>query len=371
MTPGLLTPELPTPELFRPLTLRGVTARNRIWLAPMCQYSCDARDGMPTDWHLVHLGAHASGGYGLVMTEAAAVAPEGRISPLDAGIWNDAQEQAWRRITTFIRSQGAVPAMQLGHAGRKGSTYAPFASGTGSVPRDEHGWQTVSPTDVPFTGYAAPRRLDTDEVSAIPAQFAAAAERAVRAGFDVVELHAAHGYLLHQFLSPLVNDRDDRYGGDFAGRTRLLVETVDAVRAVLPDEALLFVRFSASDWAPGGWDVEQTARISEQLAGHGVDLVDVSSGGAVADQQITVGPGYQVPFARRVRETSGVPVAAVGMITEPVQAERILLDGAADAVFIARAGLREPSWPLRAGHELGIGHHDLPYPPQYERGAWR
>ena len=366
-----VTAESTTPALFRPLTLRGVTARNRIWLAPMCQYSCDARDGIPTDWHLVHLGAHASGGYGLVMTEAAAIVPEGRISPQDAGIWNEAQQRQWQRIATFIRAQGAVPAIQLAHAGRKASTYRPFDDHTGSLPAEDGGWLTVSSTDRAFTGYAAPRRLGTDEVAAIPAQFAAAAERAVRAGFDAVELHAAHGYLLHQFLSPLVNDRDDRYGGDFAGRTRLLVETVDAVRAVLPAESLLFVRFSASDWAEGGWDVEQTARISQQLAQRGVDLVDVSSGGAVAEQQITVGPGYQVPFARQVRATAGVPVAAVGMITEPAQAEQILERGDADAIFVARAGLREPSWPLRAGHELGIGHHDLPYPPQYERGAWR
>lgn len=236
-----VTAESTTPALFRPLTLRGVTARNRIWLAPMCQYSCDARDGIPTDWHLVHLGAHASGGYGLVMTEAAAIVPEGRISPQDAGIWNEAQQQQWQRIATFIRAQGAVPAIQLAHAGRKASTYRPFDDHTGSVPAEDGGWVTVSSTDSAFTGYATPRRLDTDEVAAIPAQFAAAAERAMRAGFDAVELHAAHGYLLHQFLSPLVNDRDDRYGGDFAGRTRLLVETVDAVRAVLPDEALLFV----------------------------------------------------------------------------------------------------------------------------------
>lgn len=353
------------------MTLRGVTARNRIWLSPMCQYSCIARDGVPTDWHLVHLGSHAAGGYGVVMTEAAAVVPEGRISPEDAGLWNDEQERAWTRIAAFVREQGAAPAVQLGHAGRKASTFSPFADGTGSVPAQDGGWTTVSATDRAFTGYAAPRRMTTDEVAAVPGQFAAAAERADRAGFDIVELHAAHGYLLHQFLSPLVNDRDDSYGGDFDGRIRLLVEAVDAVRAVWPAEKALFVRFSASDWADGGWDVEQTTRVAAIIAGRGVDLVDVSSGGAVAEQEITVGPGYQVPFAREVRSGSGAPVSAVGLITDPHQAEQVLTDGDADAVMIARAGLREPAWPLRAAHELGVDHHVIPYPPQYERGSWR
>jgi 2,4-dienoyl-CoA reductase-like NADH-dependent reductase (Old Yellow Enzyme family) len=359
--------------LFEPVTLRGVTARNRVWLSPMCQYS--SVDGMPNDWHLVHLGSRAAGGYGLVMAEASAVTPEGRISPEDAGIWNDEQAAAWARIVTFVREQGAVPAIQLAHAGRKASTWSPFKDGHGSVPLDQGGWQTVSATERPFTGFAAPRRLETDEVAAIPGHFAAAAVRADEAGFDVVEVHAAHGYLLHQFLSPLSNDRDDRYGGSFENRTRLVIETVDAVRAVWPDDKPVLVRFSATDWAPAdgpeGWDVAQTAELAAILAGHGVDLVDVSSGGLIAEQEITVGPGYQVPFAREVRLKSDLPTAAVGLITDPAQAEEIVADGDADAVMIARAGLREPAWPLRAAHELGIPAREAPYPPQYRRGAWR
>jgi 2,4-dienoyl-CoA reductase-like NADH-dependent reductase (Old Yellow Enzyme family) len=357
--------------LFEPMTLRGVTTRNRIWLSPMCQYSCFAQDGMPTDWHLVHLGSHATGGFGLVMTEATAVAPEGRISPEDTGIWSDDHITPWRRITDFVRGQGAAVGVQLAHAGRKASTYAPFDSETGSVPDSAGGWQSLAPTAAAFTGYAAPQALDTDQIAAIPGHFAAAARRAEAAGFDLVEVHAAHGYLLHQFFSPLVNDRTDEYGGSFDNRTRLVVEVVDAVRAVWPDDKPLLVRVSASDWAAGGWDVAQTARLSAVLKDHGVDLVDVSSGGAVAEQQIAVGPGYQVPFAREIRAEAGVPVSAVGLITDPAQAEQILVDGSADAVMLARVALREPGWPLRAAHELGVATKEAPYPPQYERGVWR
>ena len=344
--------------------------RNRVWLAAMCQYSAFDRDGMPTDWHLVNLGQHAAGGFGLVMTEATAVAPEGRISPEDVGIWSDAHVAPWRRIADFVRGQGAVPAMQLAHAGRKASTYG-LSARPGTVPVEDGGWEPVGPTALAYEGYDVPRELTTAEVEALPQAFAEAARRADEAGFEVVEIHGAHGYLLHQFVSPLSNRRTDRYGGSFDGRTRLVVEVVDAVRAVWPDHKPLFVRFSATDWADGGWDVEQTARLAERLKGHGVDLVDVSSGGLVAHQQIDVGPGYQVPFAAEVRRASGLPVVAVGLITEPEQAEQVLTDGAADAVMLARAAIREPAWPLRAAHQLGVAAQDAPYPPQHARGAWR
>lgn len=356
--------------LFAPLTLRGVTARNRIWLAPMCQYSAFDRDGMPTDWHLVNLGQHATGGFGLVMTEAAAVVPEGRISPEDVGIWSDEHIAPWRRIADFVRGQGAVPAMQLAHAGRKASTYG-LSGAAGTVPATDGGWEPRGPSAVAFEGYVVPAELDVDEITAIPRAFAEAAARAEQAGFDVVEIHAAHGYLLHQFLSPLANQRTDGYGGSFEARTRLVVEVADAIRAVWPDDKPLFVRLSATDWADGGWDVEQSARLGAILKDHGVDLVDVSSGGLVAHQKITVGPGYQVPFAAEVRRDSGLPTVAVGLITEPEQAEQVLADGSADAVMLARVAIREPAWPLRAAHELGVAPQDAPYPPQHARGAWR
>jgi 2,4-dienoyl-CoA reductase-like NADH-dependent reductase (Old Yellow Enzyme family) len=358
------------PQLFEPLTLRGTTTRNRAWLAAMCQYSAFDRDGMPTDWHLVNLGQHAMGGFGLVMTEATAVVPEGRISPEDVGIWSDAHVAPWRRIADFVREQGAVPAMQLAHAGRKASTYG-LEGLPGTVPPGEGGWEPVGPTALAYEGYDVPRELTTADVEAIPRAFADAARRADEAGFEAVEIHAAHGYLLHQFLSPLSNQRTDQYGGSFDARTRLVVEVVDAVRAAWPADKPLFVRFSATDWADGGWDVEQTARLAERLTAHGVDLVDVSSGGLVAHQKIDVGPGYQVPFAEAVRRASGLPVVAVGLITEPEQAEQVLTDGAADAVMLARAAIREPAWPLRAAHRLGVPASEAPYPPQHGRGAWR
>ncbi|MET0447055.1 MAG: NADH:flavin oxidoreductase/NADH oxidase [Aeromicrobium sp.] len=341
-----------------------------MWLAPMCQYSSFDRDGMPGDWHLVNLGQHAAGGFGLVMTEATAVAPEGRISPEDTGIWSDDHIAPWRRITDFVRGQGAVPAIQLGHAGRKASTHG-LGGLSGSVPLDEGGWQPVAPSALAYPGLAEPRELTTEEVAAIPQAFADAAVRADSAGFDVVEVHGAHGYLVHQFLSPLANQRTDRYGGSFDNRVRLVIEIVDAIRVVWPGDKPLFVRLSATDWADGGWDVDQTARLATILQGHGVDLIDVSSGGAVAHQQITIGPGYQVPFAHEVRAVSGLPVSAVGLITDPAQAEGILADGAADAVMLARGAIREPAWPLRAAHELGVDAKDAPYPPQHARGAWR
>jgi 2,4-dienoyl-CoA reductase-like NADH-dependent reductase (Old Yellow Enzyme family) len=348
-------------QLFTSLTLRDVTIPNRAWVSPMCQYS--SIEGRPADWHLVHLGSLARGGAGLVLTEATAVVPEGRISPQDAGIWTDEQAADYARITAFIRDQGAVPGIQLAHAGRKASTYAPWR-GRGSVPAAEGGWPTVGPSAVAFGDYAVPAELAAGELPALTEAWAAAGRRAVAAGFEVIEIHAAHGYLLHEFLSPLSNRRTDGYGGDLAGRARLLLETVDAVRAAIPDGVALFVRLSATDWMPGGLTVEETGEVAAWLAPRGVDLIDVSSGGNHADQQVVLGPGYQVPFARAVRERSGLPVAAVGLITEPGQAEKILVEQSADAVLLARAVLREPNWPQRAARELGA---DLAWPPQYER----
>ena len=352
------------------MTLRGVTARNRIWLAPMCQYSVLAQDGIPTNWHLVHLGARATGGFGLVMTEATAVVPEGRISPEDTGIWSDGHIAPWRRISEFVKSEGAVAGIQLAHAGRKASTHGIFTDGTGTMAVEDGGWEVVGPSAEAFTGLLEPHALSTDGIAGIVKAFADAAIRADKAGFDVVEIHSAHGYLLHEFLSPLSNKRDDTYGGSFDNRTRIVVEVVEAVRAVWPENKPLFVRFSASEWVEGGWTVEETAELSKVLGDHGVDLVDVSSGGNVAEADIKIGPGYQVPFAHQVRESSGVPTVAVGLITNPQQAEDVLVDGSADAVMLARAALREPAWPLRAAHELGIDWHDAPYPKQYTRGAW-
>jgi len=353
--------------LFEPFSLRSLTVRNRIWLAPMCQYS--ATDGVPNDWHLVNLGARATGGFGLVLTEAAAVVPEGRISPQDAGLWNDEQTEAWRRIVDFVHSQGAAIGVQLAHAGRKASTYRPWAEQTGSVPAAEGGWPTVAPSAVPFVGYAEPTALSVEEIAAVVTAFADATVRAMEAGFDTVEIHAAHGYLLHQFLSPLSNQREDHYGGSFENRVRLLLETVDAVRAALPDTAPLLVRISGTDWLEGGWDLEQSTRLAVLLGERGVDLVDVSSGGN-APASIPVGPGYQVPLAAGVRE-SGVPTGAVGLITEPEQAEKIVANGEADVVLLARAALRESAWPLRAAHELGLAPGDAPWPDQYTRAYWR
>ena len=352
------------------MTLRGLTLRNRAWLAPMCQYS--AVDGVPGDWHLVHLGARAAGGFGLILAEASAVVPEGRITPRDTGLWDDAQVDAWSRVVDVIHQHGAAAGVQLAHAGRKASTWWPWAAERGSVPAQDGGWTAVAPSAVAFPGYDTPAALDESGIAAVVDAFAAAARRAERAGFDVVEVHAAHGYLLHQFLSPLSNERNDRYGGSLENRARLLHEVVTAVRAAWPQDKPLLVRISASDWTDGGLTVEDMAAVAEGLAPLGVDLVDVSSGGNVL-APIPTGPGYQVPLARRVREVSGLPVSAVGMITSGVQAEQVLVDGAADAVMVARAALRDPMWVLRAAHELGapVGvDGGAPWPDQYLRGTW-
>jgi 2,4-dienoyl-CoA reductase-like NADH-dependent reductase (Old Yellow Enzyme family) len=354
-------------RLFSPLTLRGTTFRNRAWVSPMCQYS--STDGHPSDWHLVHLGSLARGGAGLVVQEATAVTPEGRISPWDAGIWTDAQAADYARIVDFVRGQGAVPGIQLAHAGRKGSTRRPWESRPGArhVDAADGGYGTVAPSPVAFGELPVPKELSTEEIAGLVEAFAAAARRSLAAGFEVVEIHGAHGYLVHEFLSPLSNQRADAYGGDLAGRSRFLLEVVRAVRDVWPDDRPLFVRLSGTDWVPGGWDVEQTTEVTRLLAAAGVDLVDVSSGGLSPDQQIPLGPGYQVPLARTVREGSGLPVAAVGLITDPAQAEQVLAEGSADAVVMARELLRNPHWPLLAAVELGadLGH----WPPQYLRAV--
>jgi len=352
-------------RLFSPLTLRGTTFRNRAWISPMCQYS--SVEGHPTDWHLVHLGSFARGGAGLVMQEATAVTAEGRISPWDAGIWTDAQAEDYRRITEFIRSQGAVPGIQLAHAGRKASSRRPWER-RGIVPPADGGWVPLGPTTDPYPGLATPTALTTEQVRALVTEWRAAAVRAEAAGFEVIEIHSAHGYLLHEFLSPLTNTRTDEYGEN---RGRLLTEVVDAVREVWPERKPLFVRLTGSDWAPGGLTADDAVAVAKGLDGHGVDLFDVSSGGLVADQQVVVGPGYQVPFARAVREQAGVPTAAVGMITAAEQAEQVLVDGSADAVMLARAVLRDPSWPQQAAYALNHDETEAPdalyWAPQYER----
>ena len=354
--------------LFSPLTLRSLTLRNRVGVSPMCQYS--SQDGFATDWHLVHLGAFATGGAGLVLTEAAAVTPEGRISPQDLGIWDDAHIPMLRHITEFCRAQGAVMGIQLAHAGRKASTRRPWEQPAGAVPVAEGGWDNVmAPSPVPFApNYPRPQELSLDGIAQVIASFRAAAIRALAAGFQVVELHAAHGYLLHEFLSPIANERNDRYGGSFENRTRLLIEVTDAVRAVWPDELPLGVRISATDWAEGGWNIEESVQLATLLKARGVDLIDCSSGGLAAHQQIAIGPGYQVPFSRRIRSESGVPTAAVGLITDAVQAEQIIADDSADMVLLARELLRNPRWPLMAAHTLGA---TITWPPQYERARLR
>lgn len=360
----------PVSVLFTPLTVRGVTFRNRLWVAPMCQYSIDRLDGIPRDWHLVHLGGLAAGGAGLVIAEATAISPEGRISAEDTGLWNDEQTQAWQRIVAFIHSQGTQAGIQLAHAGRKASVWPAWGTDEeGTRPIADGGWQTLSASPLPFPGYAAPVALDLPGIAAVVADFAAAARRAVDAGFDVLEIHAAHGYLLHQFLSPLSNQRTDAYGGSLENRARLLLEVVDAIRAEIPESMPLFVRFSATDYAPDGWNEEQTVEVARWAAQHGADFFDISSGGNVTGVTIPVGPGYQVPLAQFVKSQADVPVSAVGLITSPAQAEHIVASGQADAVMLGRELLRDPHFPLRAAHELGA---DIDYwPGQYLRARWR
>lgn len=361
------------PALFQPLTLRSMELQHRGWVSPMCQYSCDPDEapGVPNDWHLVHLGGFAVGGAAMILTEAAAVNAQGRISPRDAGLYNDEQAAAWQRIISFVHRNAAAGAkigVQLAHAGRKASTYWPFSGQHGSVPASDGGWDTVGPSTTAFEGYAAPAAMTAGQIEGVISDFAAAAGRAVEAGFDTVEIHGAHGYLLHQFQSPLINQRDDEWGGDESGRNRLMLAVVDAVRAAIPDSMPLLLRISATDWAAGGVDQAASVRLAREAAARGVDLVDVSSGGAVAHQQIKPGLGYQTGFSAAIREEAGVATGTVGLVTTPGQAEHAVATGQADGVFIARAALRDPHWWLRAAFELG---YDLPWPPQYERAIPR
>ena len=351
-------------NIFDPLTLRGVTLRNRIGVSPMCEYS--AEDGLPNDWHFVHLGSRATGGAGLVLTEATAVEPRGRISPQDTGIWSDAHAEAWAKITRFIASQGAVAGIQLAHAGRKGSTPRPWDDGK-ALADSAGGWEPVGPSALAFDeGYRIPRELTRGEIGEIVSSFAEAAKRSDAAGFDWLELHAAHGYLLHEFLSPKSNTRTDEYGGEFENRIRFTLETTRAVRAVWPERKPLAIRFSCTDWIEGGWTLEETVELSRRVKAEGVDLVDCSSGGGVPHVKIPVGAGYQVPFAETVRREAGIPTAAVGMITAPAQADELIRNGRADLVLLAREMLRDPYWPLHAAKELGQ-MDKVSVPVQYER----
>lgn len=355
-------------HLFAPLQIRDVTFRNRIAVSPMCQYSCE--NGLATDWHLVHLGSRAVGGAALVIAEATAVEPQGRISPHDLGIWSDEHVEPLRRVARFIREQGAVPGIQLNHAGRKASTFRPW-EGEGPVPPEQGGWAVVGPSAVPFApGYPVPEPLDEGGIRRIVEAFAAAARRALAAGFQVVEVHAAHGYLLHQFLSPLSNRRADAYGGSLDNRTRFVREVVGAVREAWPAGLPLFVRISATDWVEGGWTLEDSVLLARTLRELGADLIDCSSGGVVPGASIPIGPGYQVPLAERVRREAGVRTGAVGLITEPAQADAVVREGKADLVLLGRQLLRDPYWPLRAAHELGHSA-EAPWPVQYLRARPR
>jgi 2,4-dienoyl-CoA reductase-like NADH-dependent reductase (Old Yellow Enzyme family) len=348
--------------LFSPLRLRGLELRNRIAVSPMCQYS--STDGFPNDWHLVHLGSRAAGGAALVIAEATAVVPEGRISPGDTGIWTDAHGEAWKKIAGFIKEQGAAAGLQLAHAGRKASTEVPWRGGAGIAP-GAGGWTPVAPSALSFAAnYPMPAALDEPGILSVIDAFAHGARRALAAGFDTVEIHAAHGYLLHQFLSPLANRRDDRWGGSLENRMRLSLEVARAVRAVWPEDKPLLVRISASDWAEGGWDLEQSIELCRRLRQQGVDLVDCSSGGQVPHAKIAFGPGYQVRFAEAIRREAGIATGAVGLITQPQQAEQVVAGGQADLVLLARALLRDPYWPLHAAKALGV---DAAWPVQYQR----
>jgi 2,4-dienoyl-CoA reductase-like NADH-dependent reductase (Old Yellow Enzyme family) len=353
------------PALFDSLQIRDVTFANRVFVSPMCQYSSE--NGYANDWHFVHLGSRAVGGAGLVLTEATAVLPEGRISPQDLGIWEDGQIEMLAKIVGFIHEHGSIAGMQLAHAGRKASTSRPW-EGHDAVPESKGGWtKVVAPSAIPFSDtYPMPRQLTLDGIREVVDGFAAAAQRACQAGFRVVEVHAAHGYLIHEFLSPLSNKREDEYGGSFENRTRLCREVVEAVRSAWPKELPVFIRISATDWVEGGWTIEESVRLVGELKPMGVDLVDCSSGGNALHAKIPVGAGYQTQFAERIRREAGVLTGAVGMITSPEQAEHIIRTGQADAVIMAREFLRDPYWPLRAAREL---EQPIAWPVQYLRAA--
>ncbi|MFF7041590.1 NADH:flavin oxidoreductase/NADH oxidase [Streptomyces massasporeus] len=356
--------------LFEPYTLRELTIPNRVWMPPMCQYSAapeGPETGAPTDWHFAHYAARATGGTGLIIVEATAVSAQGRISPYDLGIWNDAQVEAFRRITRFLTAQGTVPAIQLAHAGRKASTDRPWNGGAPVGP-DAHGWDSVAPSPLAFDDrHAAPAELTVGQIKDIVEQFAAAARRALAAGFEIAEIHGAHGYLINEFLSPHSNHRTDAYGGSYENRTRFALEVVDAVREVWPEDKPLFFRVSATEWLEdGGWTADDTVRFAADLRAHGIDLLDVSTGGNASGVRIPTGPGYQVPFAARVKNETALPVAAVGLITEVEQAEKILANGEADAVLLGRELLRNPSWARHAARELG---GEVRVPDQYHRSV--
>ncbi|MDH6423528.1 NADH:flavin oxidoreductase/NADH oxidase [Aurantimicrobium minutum] len=346
---------MPQPALFTPFTVRNLTIRNRVWVPPMCMYSALGKDGVPTAFHTAHYGAMALGGAGLIIVEATAVNPEGRISFHDLGIWNDEQVAAFRPITAFISEQGAVPGIQLAHAGRKASTYPGWGYDgiDGTVPVEEGGWQTLGPSANSFTGYAPAHAMSEEQIIQVVADFASAARRAVEAGFKVLEIHAAHGYLIHEFLSPLTNERTDDFGGPLKNRARLLLDIVRAVRKEVGEEIVLFVRFSATDWIEGGWNEEETSIVTDWVKDLGVDVADISTGGLVAEAHIPTGPGYQVPMAHYVKEHAHLPVAAVGMITTAQQANEIVESGRADAVLIGKETLRDPHFALRAAATLG------------------
>jgi 2,4-dienoyl-CoA reductase-like NADH-dependent reductase (Old Yellow Enzyme family) len=349
-------------QLFSPLTLRDVTFKNRIFVSPMCQYSSE--DGFPTDWHLVHLGSRAVGGAALVMVEATAVSPVGRITPADSGLWSPAHASAFQRITKFIKENNSVPGVQLAHAGRKASTDAPWRGGR-PLSAGQQDWQPLAPSPIPFdTGYPVPREMTQADIEQLVADFAASTRLAIDAGFEVIELHMAHGYLLHEFLSPLSNHRNDSYGGSFANRIRLPLRIAQTVREIWPKQFPLFVRLSVTDWAEGGWDLPQSIEFSRALKAIGVDLIDCSSGALVPQVKILIGPGYQVPFAAAICEQAHIATGAVGMITDPHQAEQIISDGKADAVLLARSLLADPYWPLHAAKALG---DDIAWPVHYAR----
>jgi 2,4-dienoyl-CoA reductase-like NADH-dependent reductase (Old Yellow Enzyme family) len=349
-------------HLFSPLTIRGLTFKNRVFVSPMCQYSSD--DGLPTDWHLVHLGSRAVGGAALVIVEATAVSPVGRISPADSGLWSPAHATAFRRITRFIKDNHSIPGVQLAHAGRKASTDAPWRGGK-PLPAGEHDWQPLAPSPIPFDiGYPIPREMTAADIEQLIEDFATATRLAIDAGFEVIEIHMAHGYLLHEFLSPLSNHRADVYGGSLANRMRLPLRIAAIVREIWPKQFPLFVRISATDWADGGWDLAQSIELAKALKPLGVDLIDCSSGALVPHVKIPVAPGYQVPFAAAIRQQAEIATGAVGLITEPHQADQIIAQGKADAVLLARALLADPYWPLRAARILG---DDIAWPVQYGR----
>ena len=347
-------------RLFSPLKIRDIEFKNRIFVSPMCQYSSDS--GMPTDWHLVHLGSRAVGGASLVMVEASAVSREGRISPDDSGMWSDDHALAFQRITRFIKDQGAVPGIQLAHAGRKASTDAPWRGGK-SLAAEERGWQPMAPSPIPFDDASPmPREVTQGDLEEILSQFLAAARRSLAAGFEVMEIHMAHGYLLHEFLSPLSNRRTDEYGGPMENRMRLPLAVAKALRQAWPDHLPLFVRISCTDWVEGGWDLVQSIELCRRLKAFGVDLIDCSSGALVPHAKIPAGPGFQVPFAAAIRSEAQIATGAVGLITQPVQAEQIIATGQADAILMAREFLRQPYWPLHAAKALNV---DIPWPSQY------